>query len=46
MTSGGRFTGIDMTDDDNVDVDLFSSHDEWLVSSLKMKTVDKNKHIN
>jgi len=36
MTSGGRFSGIDVTDGDNVD--LLSSHDERLVSSLEMKT--------
>jgi len=25
MTSGGRFTGVDMTDDDDVDMSLFFS---------------------
>ena len=26
MASGGRFSGVDMTDDDNVDVELFFTH--------------------
>jgi hypothetical protein len=26
MSCGGRFAGIDVTDDDDIDVDLFFSH--------------------
>jgi hypothetical protein len=28
VTGGGGFTGIDVTDDDDVDMSLFFSHDE------------------
>lgn len=34
MTGGGRFTGVDVTDNDNVDMHLCLSHDEFFVSNL------------
>jgi len=34
MTGGGRFTGIDVTDNDNVDMQFSFSHGESLVSNL------------
>jgi len=34
MSGGGRFTGVDVTDNDNVDMHFCLSHDEFFVSNL------------
>jgi hypothetical protein len=37
MTSSGGFTGIDVSDDDNVNVSLFLSHFEGFLSVQKKR---------
>ena len=34
MASGGRFARVDVANDDNVDMDLFLTHDELIVVAL------------
>jgi hypothetical protein len=43
MTSSGGFTGIDVSDDDNVNVSLFLSHFEGFLSvQKKRKKIERN----